>query len=103
MGQLERSTQIDLLYWRSVWNKEGREVKATELPSNGNKLDTENEQSGTPNDRTVNGSKNRKRKKKSKPPNAAVCRTKTTKVGTKEDSDVKCTMTSDTEDNSKET
>ena len=78
-------------------------MKATELPSNGNKLDTENEQSGTPNDRTVNGSKNRKRKKKSKPPNAAVCRTKTTKVGTKEDSDVKCTMTSDTEDNSKET
>ena len=103
MGQLERSTQIDLLHWRSVWNKEGREVKATELPSNGNKLDTENEQSGNPNDRTVNGSKKRKRKKKSKPPNAAVRRTKTTKVGTKEDSDVKCTMTSDTEDNSKET
>ena len=101
MSQLNNPVQKDLLHWRYIWNKEGREVKHTELPSN--KKDEESEESVSPNDRNVNGGKKRKRKKKSSPQNSTVRRTKITTVGTKDESDVKCTMLSDTDNSNDNT
>ena len=52
MSQLEGPLVKDILHWRQIWNKEGREVKVAEYPSyKGNK------QSDTPDIRKGNEKK----------------------------------------------
>ena len=89
MDQLEQPTQKNILHWRSIWNKEGREVKQDELPS---KNEEESEQDKSPGKNRNGGGKRRKKKNSGK-----IRRTKTTSLGTKADKDVKVLMTSDDE------
>ena len=60
MDQLEQSTQKNILHWRSIWNREGRDVKHDELPS---KKEDESEQVKPPgNNRNGGGKKTEKEK-----------------------------------------
>ena len=93
MDQLEQPTQRNILHWRSIWNKEGREVKHDELPS---KKEDESEQVKPPGNNRSGGGKRRKKKNSGK-----IRRTKTAALGTKDDKDVKVLMMSDDDESSK--